>query len=58
MNRNQLFLFATFVILLGMVVEITFFMREVKAQTPIIVLDPDGNVKSIVIMPLPPPTWR
>jgi hypothetical protein len=29
---------------------------DVFAQAPIIVLDPDGNVKSIVIMPLPPPT--
>lgn len=55
MNRNQLFLCTVFAILLGMVIEITFFMREAKAQTPIIVLDPDGNVKSIVIMPLPPP---
>jgi hypothetical protein len=34
------------------------FALDTFAQSPIIVLDPDGNVKSIVILPLPPPTWR
>ena len=41
--------FALAIVLVG-------FMLDAYSQAPIIVLDPDGNVKSIVIMPLPPPT--
>ena len=41
--------FALAIILIG-------FMLDAYSQ--VVVLDPDGNVKSIVILPLPPPTWR
>ena len=57
MNRNQLFLFTLFAILLGMVIELTFFMREVKAQTTI-VLGPNGELVGQIITLPPPPTWR
>ena len=54
MNRDQLFKLMLFAIALAMVIEISFFMRQAKAQ--VIVIDPtSGSVKDIVIMPLSPP---
>jgi len=42
----------------ALVVVLVGFMLDVFAQGSIVVLDPSGTIKEIIILPPPPPTWR
>ena len=41
-----------------LVIVLAGFVLDSFAQGSIVVLDPSGTIKEIIILPPPPPTWR